>query len=144
LPELPKRPLAKEPGFFVDPTHGKDDAAGGEKAPWRTINRALKHLSAGDTLYLRGGTYRENVYCAVAGKPDAPITIRAYPGERVILDGGLAEFFDAPDKAWEPYPQGAPGEYRSVNAYKNIRDVLGLFGDSHIALQTYWPTSDLP
>ena len=112
---------------------GKDEAAGSEQAPWRTINHALKQLTAGDTLYLRGGIFREQVYCAVAGKPDAPLTIRAYPGERVILDGGLAEFFDEPDKAWAPFPQGAPGEYRSVKAYKNIRDVLGLFGDSHMS-----------
>ncbi len=143
LPEISKRPLDKSPALFVDPLQGKDDAAGSEKAPWKTINYALKQLKAGDTLYLRGGVYRENVYCAIAGKKDAPITIRAFPGERVILDGSLAEFFDEPAKAWAPYPQGAEGEYRSVKAYKNIRDVVGLFGDSHIALQTYWHTMDL-
>ncbi|MSQ96274.1 MAG: hypothetical protein EXR98_17215 [Gemmataceae bacterium] len=143
LPEISKRPLDKGPSHFVDPLQGKDDAAGTEKAPWKSINHALKQLKPGDTLYLRGGVYRENVYCAIVGKKDAPITIRAYPGERVILDGSITEFFDEPAKAWAPYPQGAPDEYRSVKAYKNIRDVLGLFGDSHIALQTYWHTIDL-
>jgi hypothetical protein len=143
LPEVSKRALGKTLGFFVDPLQGRDDAAGNAKAPWRTINRALEHLSPGDTLYLRGGIYREQVYCAIAGKPGAPITIRAYPGERVIIDGGMAEFFDTPAKAWEPYAAGAADEYRSVKSYKNIRDVLGLFGDSHIALQTYWHTMDL-
>jgi hypothetical protein len=143
LPPLGKRPLARGPGFFVDSVRGKDDAQGKEKSPWRTINHALKHLKAGDTLYLRGGIYREAVYCAAAGKKDAPITIRAYPGERVILDGGLAEFFDEPARAWEKYPTGGPGEYRSVKPYKNIRDVLGLFGDSHVPLQTYWHPMDL-
>src|SRR5262249_5538945 len=143
LPVLGKRSLAKGPGFFVDSARGKDDAQGKDTSPWRTIKHALKHLKAGDTLYLRGGVYREPVYCAVAGKKDTPITIRAYPGERVILDGGLAEFFDAPARAWEQYPKGGPGEYRSVKTYKNIRDVLGLFGDSHVALQTYWHPMDL-
>jgi hypothetical protein len=143
LPPLAERPMGKGPARFVDPARGKDDGDGSEKAPWRTVNHALKQVGAGDTLYLRGGVYRENVYCAAAGKPDAPITVRAYPGERVVLDGGLAEFFDEPARAWEPYPQGAPGEYRSVKAYKNIRDVLGLFGDSHVALQTYWHVADL-
>src|SRR2546425_876254 len=143
LPEISQRPISNGPGFFVDPVQGNDDAAGNEKAPWRTINQALKQLSAGDPLYLRGGVYREQVYCAVAGKPDAPITIRAYPGERIIIDGGLSEFFDEPANAWVPYLQGASDEYRSVKAYKNIRDVLGLFGDSHIALQTYWHPMDL-
>ncbi len=143
LPEISKRPLGKGAAFFVAPKSGRNDSPGSEREPWRTVNHALKQLSAGDTLYLRGGVYREQVYCAVAGKADAPITIRAYPGERAILDGGLAEFFDEPAKAWEPYPQGGPGEFRSAKAYKNIRDVLGLFGDSHIALQTYWHTMDL-
>lgn len=143
LPELTMRPLGNGPNLFVDPINGNDAAAGNEAAPWKTINHALKLLSAGDTLVLRGGMYRENVYCAVAGKPDAPITIRAYPGERVIIDGSFAEFFDEPAKAWELFPGGGTGEFRSVKAYKNIRDVLGWFGDSHIALQTYWHTMDL-
>ena len=99
MPEVSQRPIVQGPGFYVDPVRGKDDAAGNEQAPWRTVNHAMKQLSAGDTLYLRGGVYREHVYCAVAGKPDAPITIRAYPGERVIIDGSLAEFFDEPAKA---------------------------------------------
>ena len=142
LPEISQRPLGNGPSYFVDPVRGNDAAAGSEAAPWRTINHALKQLSAGNTLVLRGGVYRENVYCAVAGKPDAPITIRAFPGERVIIDGSMAEFFDEPAKAWEPAPNGTAGEYRSVKAYKNIRDVLGWFGDSHIALQTYWHTMD--
>ena len=28
LPEVSKRPMAKGPGFFVDPAKGNDDAAG--------------------------------------------------------------------------------------------------------------------
>src|SRR4051794_9869225 len=87
LPELTKRPMTKGPAFFVDPKNGEDAGPGGERAPWRTINHALKQLGAGDTLYLRGGVYRENVYCAAAGTKDAPITVRAYPGERVVIDG---------------------------------------------------------
>lgn len=143
LPELAARPMSPGAGFYVDPLRGNDAAAGSEAAPWRTINHSLKQLTAGQTLYLRGGVYREQIYCAVSGKPDAPITIRAFPGERVILDGGLAEFFDQPAQAWTPFPEGAPDEFRSVKTYQNIRDVVGLFGDSYIGLQTYWHTLDL-
>src|SRR3954454_15360829 len=77
LPDISKRPLDKGPAFFVDPVQGKDEAAGSEKAPWKTVKHAFKQLSAGDPLYLRGAIYREPIYCAVAGKKDAPITIRA-------------------------------------------------------------------
>jgi hypothetical protein len=143
LPELAQRPMDKGTGYFVSAKDGQDESPGSQQKPWRTVNHALKQLKPGDTLYLRGGTYRENIYCAIAGKKDAPITIRAFPGERVIIDGGIAEFFDQPAKAWEPAPGGAPDEFRSVNTFKNIRDVLGLFGDSHIALQTYWHIIDM-
>jgi hypothetical protein len=62
--------MEKGPGNFVDPARGDDKAPGTEAAPWRTLAAALPRLKAGDTLYLRGGTYRENVYCAVAGRKE--------------------------------------------------------------------------
>ncbi|MBI2193279.1 MAG: hypothetical protein HYU36_14985 [Planctomycetes bacterium] len=137
------RPMGGGPGYFVDPDRGDDDHAGSRARPWRTINNSLKRLSPGDTLYLRAGIYFENVYCAVAGKPDAPITVRAYPGERVIIDGGIPEFQTKPAKAWKPFPDGAAGEFISTQTYKNIRDVVGLFADSNVGLQTYWHLMDL-
>lgn len=143
LPQRASRPLEKGPTRFVDAARGNDNDDGSEKSPWQTIAHALKQLSPGDTLCLRDGVYHENVYCAVTGRPDAPITIRSYPGEQAIIDGGLAEFYDSPATAWEPFPAGGEGEYRSTKAYKNIRDVVGLFGDSHIGLQTYWHAKDL-
>ncbi len=143
LPSPANRARGDGPGYFVDPLKGDDRAEGSEKTPWRTINHALKQLKPGDTLYLRGGVHHESVYCAVAGKKDAPITIRSFPGEQAIIDGGMREFLDEPAKAWEPYPKGGEGEYRSVRAYRNIRDVVGLFGDSHVGLQTYWHARDL-
>src|SRR5688572_14838900 len=65
MPKPSNRPLAEGPAKFVDATTGSDTADGSEKAPWKTINHALKQLSPGDTLYLRKGSYFENVYCAI-------------------------------------------------------------------------------
>lgn len=143
LPPPSKRPLAEGPALFVDPVRGKDDNDGTEKSPWRTVNHALKRLGPGETLYLRGGIYHENVYCAVAGRKGTSIIVRSYPGERAILDGGLPEFHNDPAHAWVPAPGGAPGEFRSARTYRNIRDVVGLFADSNIGLQTYWHIADL-
>lgn len=143
LPQPSQRPMGQGPAWFVDARRGSDSHDGTQKRPWRTINNALKKLSAGDTLYLRGGQYFENVYCAVAGTPDKPITIRSYPGELATIDGGIPEFQTDAARAWEPVPGGVPGEYRSKKLYKNMRDVVGLFGDSHIGLQTYWYRTDL-
>ncbi len=140
LPPASAKQAIAGPAKFVDATHGNDEADGSEQRPWRSINFAMRQLAAGETLYLRGGTYFENVYCSAVGRADAPICIRAYPGEQAILDGGIPEFFNSAQTAWEP---SADGGYRSTKRYKGIRDVLGLFGDSLVGLQTYWHSSDL-
>ncbi len=121
---------------YVDPVHGHDDDPGTKEKPWRTIQRSLPRLVPGATLCLRGGTYYENLYCSVVGTKEAPITICGYPGETVVIDGGFSEFQTDPASAWDPGE--APGEFVSRKAYPNIRDVLGLFGDSNVGLQTYW------
>lgn len=38
---------------------GHDSNSGTEISPFRTIKQGASSLSAGDTLYVRGGTYRE-------------------------------------------------------------------------------------
>ena len=129
-------PEPKGPVYFVDPAAGDDSQPGTKEKPWRTINASLPKLKPGDTLLLRGGTYFENVYCAIVGTEKEPITIRSYPGEVAVIDGGIPEFQTSPATAWKPGER--EGEYVSAKAYPNIRDVLGLFADSNIGLQTYW------
>lgn len=133
--------LPQDAVHFVDSRAGDNTGPGTKDRPWRTIQHGLAQLTAGDTLVLRGGVYHENVTCSVVGQPDRPITIRSFPGETAILDGGIPEFQNHPSAAWKP--GDAPGEYVSTTAYRNIRDVLGLFGDSQIGLQTYWHHDNL-
>ena len=143
LPPLFERPMKDGSFYVVDSEAGSDAGPGSKDRPWATINHALSQIEAGDTLYLREGSYFENVYCAVAGKESQPITIRSWPGERVFVEGGMAEFQHSPATAWEPFPDGAEGEFISTGTFRNIRDVVGLFGDSNIGLQTYWHVADL-
>ena len=138
-----QRPIEKGPGYFVDPDAGDDNHPGTEARPWQSINYALSQLSPGDTLYLRQGAYFENVACRVVGSSNAPITIRAFPGERAMIDGSIAEFQNHPKEIWEKPRDGVNDEYVSVKSYRNIRDVIGYFGDSNIALQTYNRLEDL-
>ena len=42
----------------------------------------------GDTIWLRGGTYRGAFTSTLNGTSTAPITVRQYPGERATLDNG--------------------------------------------------------
>jgi hypothetical protein len=142
-PPVSHRPMAVGAARFVDARRGQDTNDGTRGAPWRTVQAALERLRPGETLYLRGGVYYERVRCSITGRADAPITIRSYPGEQAILDGGLRQFAERPEQAWQPYPGGAPGEYRSARPYRNVRDVVGRFGDSLVGLQTYWHAEDL-
>ena len=72
--------------YYVSPS-GSDDASGSIDDPWRTLGYAGGRLLPGDVLYVRGGIYQEKVRFDGSGTVDLPISIRAYPGERPIIDG---------------------------------------------------------
>ena len=76
----------------------KNDGSSLEKA-FRTINKGVSRLKAGDTLLIEGGRYFEseiriNVKEGVArsnaqcGRPGAPIRIMGMKGQRPVLTGG--------------------------------------------------------
>src|SRR5512140_3133527 len=46
--------------YYVDPT-GDDSNAGTAAHPWRTIQKAADTLVAGETVYIKAGTYHERV-----------------------------------------------------------------------------------
>ncbi len=53
--------------------------------PWRTLDRASRMVSFGDTVIVRGGIYYEEVVMRSDG-----VTWQAYPGETPIVDGSVA------------------------------------------------------
>jgi hypothetical protein len=65
---------------------GNDDNPGSEAQPFRTIARGVSALGPGDTLYVREGTYHEQVTVYTSGTADSSITISAYPGEVPVID----------------------------------------------------------
>lgn len=71
---------------FVSPT-GTDAGPGTLAKPFRTIQQGVDALKPGDTCYVREGVYLESVKLGKSGQAGAPIRLRAYPGERVLLDG---------------------------------------------------------
>ena len=77
-------------GYFVATT-GNDASPGTQSQPWRTIGKAARTVTAGDTVYVRGGVYAEQVILSRSGAQDNPIRFLAYPGETPIIAGdGLA------------------------------------------------------
>ncbi len=145
LPPVSNRPLPGGTLIHVDPVKGHDDASGTEREPLRTVGRALQLVGPGGTVCLRGGVYYENVYVAAVGRDDAPITIRSYPGERAVIDGGIEAFYRSSQEAWRPVSsdEGVEGEYESVQTYRHVYQPIGSFGDSMIGLQTYYHAMDL-
>ena len=58
-------------------------------APYGSVQDAVDAASPGDTIFLRGGTYapEANIQISESGTEMAPISVRPYEGEAVIIDG---------------------------------------------------------
>ena len=54
-------------------------------ANYRTIQEAINAARAGDTILVRAGVYNEPVFFNATGQPNAPITLKAYAGERPVI-----------------------------------------------------------
>lgn len=77
---------APETVYYVAPS-GSDSNPGTAAQPWQTIQKAAQTLIAGDTVYIRAGTYSEQVIPQNSGSAGNYITYAAYPDETVTLDG---------------------------------------------------------
>jgi hypothetical protein len=81
--------------YYVDKNHpsASDDNAGTLNSPWMTIQHASEMVAAGDTVFVRAGTYFENIYLDQGGnETDGHIVFAAYPGETPVIDGeGVTE-----------------------------------------------------
>jgi hypothetical protein len=81
--------------FYVAPG-GRSSGDGSRERPWdlATALSAPKAIKAGDTVWLRAGRYGEGgaravLHSRLVGAPAMPIVVRAWPGERAIIDAWL-------------------------------------------------------
>ncbi len=76
--------------YYVSPG-GSSGGDGSASRPWdlKTALTKSSKVLPGDTLWLRGGTYRGAFTSYLAGTSSAPIVVRRYPGERVTVDGNV-------------------------------------------------------
>jgi len=72
--------------YYVAPT-GSDSNPGTQGNPWQTIQKAADTLTAGDTVYIRTGFYKEGVTPQNSGSAGNYIVYAAYPGDTVTIDG---------------------------------------------------------
>ena len=77
--------------FYIDnsgaPACSNSASGGSEANPWCTVNYAVNRVAAGDIVYVKNGTYNEQVL--ISGKNGGPsyITFQNYPGHSPILRG---------------------------------------------------------
>ncbi len=66
---------------------GNDANPGTLAQPFQTLAKGITVLTAGDTLYIRAGTWGEAIESIIgkSGTASQPITIAGYPGERPVL-----------------------------------------------------------
>ena len=64
-----------------------DDNPGTAEKPLKTISKGVSMAQAGDTVLVKAGTYREEVELTASGTAEKRITLRAAPGERVVVSG---------------------------------------------------------
>jgi rhamnogalacturonan endolyase len=86
-------PAALVAANFYVATDGSDDAAGTIEAPFASIMRAQAAASAGDTVYVRGGTYDTFAIAATDANYNyvhvlnkSGLTYAAYPGETPVFN----------------------------------------------------------
>ena len=73
-------------------TNGNDNNTGlSPTQAFATIQQGLDSAtSPGDTVYVEGGTYRQQLNLSSSGNAQHPITLRNYNAQKVILDGSGA------------------------------------------------------
>lgn len=120
--------IAKEEAeeYFIAP-YGSSTASGTIDDPFDTLHTAIKNIDPNGkavVINMRGGIYyMENPAVfgvEISGSADAPVTVRAYNGEEVIISGGR------PVAGWRALENGMWRAY--VPEYKFVRnlDVNGI------------------
>lgn len=74
--------------YYIDSKDGNDSNSGSQTAPWKTIGKANSTLKAGDTVYIKKGTYKESIRPARSGEKGNYITYARNGNEEVIITGG--------------------------------------------------------
>ena len=117
-------------------TDGDDENSGSIEQPFATIQKAADVMDAGDTCYIRGGTYYQSVEIdGLQGTLSAPVTFASYSGEAVILDGSqpLSELGST---GWTQH---------EGNIYKTTldTDIWQLYVDGELMISARWPNANL-
>lgn len=79
--------VASAQPYYVATT-GSDSNTGTIASPFKSIDKAVSVVKAGETIYVRGGVYNlaATITLGKSGTASAGISLLAYPGEKPVLD----------------------------------------------------------
>lgn len=146
--------LTQAATYYVS-EQGNDSNPGTLSSPWRNINYAASQANPGDTVYVRGGTYYEEIRTYRSGTAANRITFKAYSGETPIVDGTAqvtgwqqcTSAADFVDHDGNPIAGRYPGNANYKNIYKAVIPAtdVGYGTDIHVFENgTYLMRSGLP
>ncbi len=117
--------------YYVSTT-GNDNNPGTLSQPFLHIGKGVSVIHPGDTLDIRGGTYRLQVPNTFSwgsmgdGTATSNVTIQAYPGERVVILGSI----NTSGRTWQQYTTNV---WRTDASFLP-NDPKGMFDTNHSAL----------
>lgn len=115
-------------------TAGSDSNAGSLAKPFRTIQRAASIAQPGDTVLVRGGTYRETVRPTRSGGSSSPITFKAYGNETVTVSGADVV------SGWSKY---AGSIYKARQGWDMGWGENQVFVNGQMMIEARWPNTSL-
>jgi hypothetical protein len=126
--------------YYVSPT-GSDAARGTINAPLRGIMTALNKAIPGDTVIVRAGTFYEKVRFPKSGRAEKYISLKAYPGERPIIDGtglsitGKEALVTIRNVSYILFQGFDVCNYKSSTPWVNINGILADEGSGNIIIR---------
>ncbi|MBW2990494.1 right-handed parallel beta-helix repeat-containing protein [Candidatus Woesearchaeota archaeon] len=86
--------------YYVAKSGCSDSGPGTESEPWCTIQKAANTLQAGETVFIKAGTYNEQVSPVNSGTEDNYITYSAYQNDIVSIVDNYFPIYVLGDKSY--------------------------------------------
>ena len=115
-------------------TNGSDSYAGSLSKPFKTIQKAANIAQPGDTVFVRGGTYRETVRPSRSGTGSSPIAFKAYGSEKVTISGADVV------SGWSKHSGSV---YKAKQGWDLGTGQNQVFVDGQMMIEARWPNTTL-